>query len=143
MRTKLPSVDYHDTVTDDDTDYVLPPPIPPPTAHERRLAEALADVTATHEELRLASDTIAQLRADLAHCQNRIVMIEEERVRYRSEALIFRSKLIELATAMSNISLLCGKAVEVMTVVNDLTSAPTNVAVDLATLEQETLDDQH
>jgi uncharacterized coiled-coil DUF342 family protein len=143
--TPLPSIDYAD---DPEVDYAaptalspsfhtVPPPLPPPTAHERRLAEAIAEVKATHEELRLAYDEIDQLRADLNKGNDRVILLDEERDRFRAEALVFRTKLIELATAMSNISLLCGKANDVVAAVYDLTNAPTISKEQLEALEQQ------
>jgi uncharacterized coiled-coil DUF342 family protein len=90
-------------------------------ANERRAA-ALADIQQMHDDLMLSHDTIGQLKADLNRCHDRIDLLIEDRNRHRAEALLFRSKLIELATQMSSIGLMCIKAQELMTTVEELTT---------------------
>ena len=103
---------------------------PPPNDLERRAA-ALASVQAMHDELNACHEEIGQLKADLNRAEDRVVLLCEERNKYRAEALVFRSRLIELATAMTNIGLLTVTAQNIMTTVNELT---TNTATPSDTL---------
>lgn len=111
----------------------LPRAEPGYSAETQRRAEALASVHAMHEELNSAHQTIGQLKADLRREEDRCKMFEEERNRYRAEALVFRTKLIELATAMSNIGLMTVAAQDVVKTVHDLTlhaETPTNAILE-------------
>ncbi|MGY3615710.1 hypothetical protein [Bradyrhizobium sp. USDA 10063] len=88
------------------------------------------DLVATHE----AND---QLRVELQREQDKVEMLIEERNRWRAEALIFRSRLIELATAMSNIGLLTRCAEEIVCTVNELNNASSDALGKLeATFEK-------
>lgn len=87
--------------------------------HEAR-AKALAEIQQMESELSSAHKRLDDLEAQLARADDRMVLLCDERDRYRAEANIFRARLIELATAMSNIGLLTQKAQDIMMVVNEL-----------------------
>lgn len=87
-------------------------------------ARALAVVTSMRDELHEAHSAIAQLKTDLYLCQENSKRIDEERRRFRGEALVFRSKLIELATILANVNLATTTAADVMRTVDDLTQNP-------------------
>lgn len=97
--------------------------VPAPNGQNERHAQALADIRAMHDELNTCHETIGQLRADLHRAEDRVVLLNEERDRYRDEAHLFRSKLIELATQQTNIGLLTIKAQEIMSAVKELTDS--------------------
>jgi chromosome segregation ATPase len=107
------------------------------TKPEDRHAAALADIREMHAELAAAHQEIGQLKADLHREQDRVALLTDERTRYRTEALIFRSRLIELATAMTNIGLLTVTAQEIVKVVHELNEAETPSTEALAKLEEE------
>ena len=111
----------------------LPPAIPltAPAPNGERHAQALADIRAMHDELGECHEKIGQLRADLNRAEDRIVLLNEERDRYRSESHLFRSKLVELATQQANIGLLTVKANEIMLIVKELTTPEPSSALDL------------
>jgi len=100
----------------------LPAVVPPPM--ERRAA-ALADIQQMHDDLNEAHETIGQLRADLNRETDRCVMLAEERNRFRHDALVYRDKLVELATSMANIGLMTVSAQEIMRVAHELTDKDT------------------
>lgn len=100
-------------------------------------AEALARIQQTDHDLSAARETIDQLKADLAKCHNRCDILAEERNKYRAEALVFRKKLVELATSMTNIGLLTVSSQELMKTVDELTTrAVTPTDEQLAELER-------
>ena len=103
------------------------PAVQPPM--ERRAA-ALADIQQMHEDLNEAHEHIGQLKADLNRETDRCTLLVEERNRYRHDALVYRDKLVELATSMSNIGLMTVAAQEIMRVAQELTAkdAPTDTA---------------
>lgn len=94
-----------------------------------RRAAVIADVKQMHDDFIALQQEIGQLRADLNRERDRVAMMIEERDRYRSEAMLFRNLLIELATQQTNIGLLTVKAQEIMRTVNDLDKA---AAIDKA-----------
>jgi hypothetical protein len=100
-------------------------------------ATALAHITKVVTDLDEAHATIGQLRADLHHEQDRCELLAEERNRYRGEAMIFRNKLIELATKMADIGLLTVSAQEIMHTVSELNNAAVPSSEALAKLEEE------
>jgi len=104
---------------------------PLPSDMDRRAA-ALADVRQMSEDLHNAHAEIEQLKADLNQERDRCVMLVEDRNRHRHDALIYRAKLIELATSMANIGLLTVTAQELVRVAQELTSngTPTTSAID-------------
>ncbi|MEY9493716.1 hypothetical protein [Bradyrhizobium elkanii] len=71
-----------------------------------RHAAVLADIKKIQDDLIETRDANAQLHADLHREQDRVALLVEDRDRWRQEALVFRTRLIELATAMANIGLL-------------------------------------
>lgn len=103
---------------------------PPPnsthtiTAHPdvvaSRRATAIAEVQKMQSDLMLAHDEVATLKREAERLQDRIELILDERNKYRAEAHVFRVKLIELATQMSNINLMTVKANEITMTVNTL-----------------------
>jgi len=97
-------------------------PIHPDVIANRR-ATALAEINKMQQDLILAHDEIATLKRDLDRADDRLVLLNEERNKFRTEAHVFRNKLIELATQMANINLLTVKATEIMTTVNALIAA--------------------
>ncbi len=88
-------------------------------AVERRAA-ALAEVTKMQQDIILAHDEIASLKRDLDRTEDRVVLLSEERTRYRQESTLYRTKLIELATSMANIGLLTMQAQEIMQTVKEI-----------------------
>lgn len=85
-------------------------------------AEALAVVTTMRDELHDAYAMIDQLKTDLHICRENSNRIDEERRRYRAEALVFRSKLIQLATTLANVHLATQSAADILKTVEDLTT---------------------
>lgn len=85
-------------------------------------AEALAVVTTMRDELHDAHMMIDQLKVDLHICRENSNRIDEERRRYRAEALVFRSKLIQLATTLANVHLTTQAAADILKTVEDLTT---------------------
>ncbi|KRR21314.1 hypothetical protein CQ14_06605 [Bradyrhizobium lablabi] len=94
-----------------------------------RHAAILADIQKMRDELVSTHDTNDQLRADLHREEDRVALLVQERDRWRTEALIFRSRLIELATAMANIGLLTRSAQEIVLTVNELNNATSSEAL--------------
>ena len=92
---------------------------PTVTPHERRAA-ALAEIETMQHDLDAARVEIDQLKADLHQADDRMVLLMDERLRLRGEANVYRTSLIELATAMGNINLLTGRAVDIMLKANEL-----------------------
>lgn len=95
------------------------------TPHQTRsdlYAEALALVNGMKEELASCHTEIGQLKADLHRSEDRCEMLDEERRRHRAESLVFRTKLIELATVQSNIGLMTTTANSIMSTVHELTT---------------------
>jgi len=98
-----------------------------------RLAEAVGDVQAMHQELVAALSEVGELRTALNRETDRVLILTEAHDRWRAEALIFRTKLIELATQMASIGLLTITAQEVIKTVNELNNAgdtPNEKALD-------------
>src|SRR5260221_14245697 len=93
-------------------------------AIERR-ASALAEVTKMQQDLILAHDEINSLKRDLDRVENRVELLTEERTRYRQEAILYRTKLVELATSMANIGLLTMQAQEIMQTVKEIVAGET------------------
>jgi hypothetical protein len=81
-------------------------------ALERR-AQAFAEMQDQLQELDRAKATIAELERNKGRCEDRIALLVEDRDKYRREAGVFRTKLIELATSMANISMLTQTAEQV------------------------------
>lgn len=77
-------------------------------------ANALAEINTMQADLVEANAKIDQLQRALDQANDRLALVAEERKTYRDDSLLFRSKLIELATSMSNIGLLTTKAQEIM-----------------------------
>jgi len=88
-------------------------------ALDHRVA-ALAEVAQMHQDLISANDEIASLKREIDREQDRVSLLIGERDRYRHEATVFRSKLIELATAMANIGLLTMQAQEIMKIAQEM-----------------------
>ena len=93
-----------------------------------RHASALANIQQLVDDLREAHEEIAQLKADLHREEDRCALlvadkdrIIEENKKDRSDAVLVRDKLVELATAMTNIGLLTIPAQEIMRTVQELT----------------------
>jgi hypothetical protein len=86
-----------------------------------------------HQELIAALADLTELRTALNREQDRVTILTEAHDRWRAEALIFRTKLIELATQMASIGLLTITAQEVIKTVNELNNAgdtPNEKALD-------------
>ena len=90
-----------------------------------RRAQALAEVAQMEKDLHEAHNEVATLRRDLDRTNDRVDLLTEERTRYRTEATLYRSKLIELATSMANIGLLTIQAQEIMHTVKDIAAQET------------------
>ena len=88
-----------------------------------RRAQALAEITTMQNELVEANSKIDQLQRMLDQANDRLAMVAEERKTYRDDSLLFRAKLIELATSMANIGLLTSKAPEIMMTIGPLVTA--------------------
>lgn len=88
-----------------------------------RRAAALAELTKMQSDLMTAHDDVRSMERDLAREQDRVALLIEERDRYRHEASVFRSKLIELATAMANIGLLTIQAQEILKSAQEMLAA--------------------
>jgi len=106
-----------------------------PDATERRAA-ALAEVNYMNDSLIAAKDTIEQLKADLHREEDRVVMMVEERDRYRNESIRFRKLLIVLSTKMVNASLLMDTAKDVLTEIEEIDDGPTPSAAAIEKLEE-------
>jgi len=106
-----------------------------PDATERRAA-ALAEVNYMNDALIAAKETIGQLKADLHREEDRVIMMVEERDRYRHEALRLRKLLNELTTQMTNISLLARKAEEFVREVDEMDSAATPPTAEIDKMEK-------
>ena len=109
-------------------------PIPSPAAE--RQASALMEIKQMHDELNAAKAAIAQLKADLHREEDRVIMMVEERDRYRHEALRLRKLLNELTTQMTNISLLARKAEEFVREVDEMDSAATPPTAEIDKMEK-------
>ena len=105
-------------------------------ADERRAA-ALAEVNHMNESLAAAMDHIAQLKADLHREEDRVVMMVEERDRYRNESIRFRKLLIVLSTKMVNASLLMDLAKDVLVEIEEIDDAPTPSAAAIDKMEED------
>lgn len=90
------------------------------TSDQERRAAALADIKHMHDQLTDAMATIGQLKADLHREEDRCEMLQDALKTSRHAELTVRKLLIELATQMSNISLLTVKAQEVVKTVNEM-----------------------
>jgi len=89
-----------------------------------RLAEAVGDVQQMHADLRAALHDVTELRTALQREEDRVTLLTEAHDRWRAEALVFRTKLVELSTQMASIGLLTISAQEILKSVNELTAAP-------------------
>jgi hypothetical protein len=107
-----------------------------PDATERRAA-ALAEVSHMNDALIIALGRIEQLKADLHREEDRVVMMVEERDRYRHESIRFRKLLITLATKMSNAALLMEEAKDVLTTIDEIDDGPTPTPAAIAKLEED------
>ena len=107
-----------------------------PDAIERRAA-ALAEVNHMNDALIAAKETIEQLKADLHREEDRVVMMVEERDRYRHESIRFRKLLIVLSTKMVNASLLMDTAKDVLTEIEEIDDGPTPTPAAIAKLEED------
>ena len=104
---------------------------------DTRRALALAEVNFMNESLIKAKETIEQLKADLHREEDRVVMMVEERDRYRNESIRFRKLLIVLSTKMVNASLLMDAAKDVLTEIEEIEDAPTPSAAAIDKLEED------
>jgi len=104
-------------------------------ADERRAA-ALAEVNHMNESLLAARDLIDQLKADLHREQDRVVMMVEERDRYRHESIRFRKLLTQLATKMVNAALLMEEAKDTLATIDEIDEAPTPPSAAIEKLEE-------
>jgi uncharacterized coiled-coil DUF342 family protein len=93
-------------------------------AAERR-AQALAEVNKMQTDLSACQAEIAVLRREADRAEDRIEMLIEERNTYRSTAVLYRDKLVELATAQANIGLLTRKGEEIAMTVRELAERQT------------------
>lgn len=100
-------------------------------------AQAVADVQQLHLDFKSAQEEIAQLKADLNRERDRVTILTDERVRFRAESNIYRTKLIELATAMGNIGLLTGQAQTIMLATNELLNEVDGHGEDASMLDSE------
>jgi uncharacterized coiled-coil DUF342 family protein len=82
-------------------------------------ARAVQEVQAMHDRVEAQMQDIERLSRDLQKADDRIGLLVDERNRLRKESNTYRSKLVELATAMTNINLLTGAATEIMNSVRE------------------------
>ena len=101
-----------------------------PTTELDRRASALADVQQMHDDLRRALDMIGQLKADNAQKDYRIRYLLDHSEKMRREMHLFRDKCVELATDISNISLLTVRAQNIVMSVRELTEADGKEAIN-------------
>jgi len=85
-----------------------------------RRAQALAEISIMEIELIDAKSRIDVLQRSLDHANDRLVLVAEERLKYRDDAFLLRAKIVELATSMANIGLLTSKATEIMTAIGPM-----------------------
>ena len=102
-----------------------------------RRAEALAKVQEMHDQLTEAHAKIALLEADLNREHDRVVMVVEERDRYRHEAVRFRELNKELATCQTNARLILQRAEDVLLTIAESDAAPTPTSAAIDALEAE------
>jgi len=108
------------TITDIPTQRpVAPGPISAPTLPERQAA-AVEEVRAMHQTIQDQNGAIGHLRTELNRAEDRVTLLLDERNRFRKEANIYRTKLVELATAMANVGLLTNQAQSIMTSAHEL-----------------------
>jgi hypothetical protein len=93
-------------------------------ADERRAA-ALAEVKYMSDELFALRELVGQLKADLNREADRVVMMVEERDRYRHESIRFRKLSLRLATKMVNAALLMEEAKDTLREIDEVDEAPT------------------
>ena len=100
-----------------------------------RQAAVLADIQQMHMDFQQLREDHAQLKADLHHEEDRVSLLIAEKdkmetalkaeiVKSNAEAVLFRDKLVELSTAMTNIGLLTITAQEIMKAVSELLARP-------------------
>lgn len=89
--------------------------------HEAR-ARALAEISQMQTDIVAAHKRVEDLEREQTTLNDRIVLLINDRQAYRSEAMLYRSKLIELATSMANIGLLTQEAQKIMATVKTLGS---------------------
>ncbi len=83
-------------------------------------AQALAEINKMQTDLIEAHGQIERLTRELRNQQDRVSLLMEERERFRNEARLYNKKLIELATAVSNIGLLTRTAEDVMRTIEEM-----------------------
>lgn len=90
--------------------------------HPRLAAQsaALAEITQMRADLIAVHDENVMLKRQMEHQTDRVSLLMEERNTFKRSAEIYRDKLVELATQMSNIGLLTRSADEVMITVKEL-----------------------
>jgi len=98
-------------------------------APQDRRAQALAEIRSMQTELMEAHSKIDALERELARSQDTLSLVAEERKTYRDDSLLFRAKLIELATSMANIGMLTTTAQEIMMTIGPLTTSQTQQQV--------------
>jgi hypothetical protein len=107
-----------------------------PTPELDRRAAALADVQQMHDDLTEAQAVILQLRADLHREQDRVIMMVEERDRYRHESIRFRRLAEKLAVKMTNAALILDEAKETVQAIDEIAEAPTPASAAIDALER-------
>ena len=107
-----------------------------PDATERRAA-ALAEVNYMNDALIAAKETIGQLKADLHREEDRVIMMVEERDRYRHEALRFRKLLMKLVIRHANAAMILEEAKEIVQEIDEIDEAPTPPTAAIERLEAE------
>lgn len=101
-------------------------PSAPITAMDaNRIGEAVARVQQLQTEHSLQGKTIAELNRRLEQASDRISMLSDEARAAKRDAKIYLKHLVALASAMSNIGLLTGKAQELMLTVQETIDAET------------------
>jgi len=83
-------------------------------------AQALEEVGRMQQDLMVLHDEKTALERELQTAQDRVSLLIEERNRWRHDAVVYRDKLVELATSMANINLMTIKATEIMQAVKEL-----------------------
>src|SRR4051812_28517531 len=102
-----------------------------------RRAEALAEIQEMHHQLSEAHAEIDQLKADLHREQDRVMMMIEERDRYRHESVRFRKLALTLAVKLTDAALILDRAKDEMHTIDEVDAGVTPSSAALDALEAE------
>jgi hypothetical protein len=114
----------------------FPESVAPATDLERHAA-VLSELRQIHTDYAKALADNGQLRADLHREQDRVVMMVEERDRYRHESIRFRKLAMQLAVKMVNAMLVMDAAKDVLQEVDEIDAGATPPSDAIDILERE------